>query len=401
LANQIADGSNGVALPPSFYLNEAVPVGDAHFWLIGRDTNNVIGAGRLVYGLVDEGSKLNLNSASSNMLAALVEALPTADLDVPGAVLDWRSTNSTGLYQMYYATRPEPYQCKSAPFETVDELHMVYGGDLQTVVGEDANRNGVLDPNETDENHNGLLDAGLLEYATVYSREPNTRTNGESRVNIRIVTGATGPLPTLLETALGSARAQQILVNLGLVSTGPTGPGQRGGQVITRVFASPLQFYRLSQMTSDEFSQIANDITFTNSPYIEGRVNVNSASATVLAALPGISSSPDLAQTLVDYRNANPDKLGSVAWIIEALGNQNNSVRQALEQVDCITTSSYQFSADIAALGPNNRGYRRVRVVFDTSEATPKILYRQDLTHLGWALGKETRDTWLLAKQTR
>jgi type II secretory pathway component PulK len=154
-------------------------------------------------------------------------------------------------------------------------------------------------------------------------------------------------------------------------------------------------------MTSDEFSQIANDITFTNSPYIEGRVNVNSASATVLAALPGISSSPDLAQTLVDYRNANPDKLGSVAWIIEALGNQNNSVRQALEQVDCITTSSYQFSADIAALGPNNRGYRRVRVVFDTSEATPKILYRQDLTHLGWALGKETRDTWLLAKQTR
>jgi len=30
----------------------------------------------------------------------------------------------------------------------------------------------------------------------------------------------------------------------------------------------------------------------------------------------------------------------------------------------------------------------------------PKIIYRQDLSRLGWALGKETRDTWI-AKNTR
>ena len=60
-----------------------------------------------------------------------------------------------------------------------------------------------------------------------------------------------------------------------------------------------------------------------------------------------------------------------------------------------------QISADIAALGPNGRGYRRIRFVFDTSEGSPKIIYRQDLTHLGWALGKEVRNTWLLAKATR
>ena len=32
-----------------------------------------------------------------------------------------------------------------------------------------------------------------------------------------------------------------------------------------------------------------------------------------------------------------------------------------------------------------------IYAVFDTSEGTPKILYRQDLTHLGWALGQEVR----------
>ena len=45
-----------------------------------------------------------------------------------------------------------------------------------------------------------------------------------------------------------------------------------------------------------------------------------------------------------------------------------------------ITTQSYQFTADIAALGPYGRGYRRVKFIFDTSDGTPKIVYRQDLT---------------------
>jgi hypothetical protein len=37
--------------------------------------------------------------------------------------------------------------------------------------------------------------------------------------------------------------------------------------------------------------------------------------------------------------------------------------------------------------------------VFDTSSGSPVIIYRQDLTHLGWALGTDVRQTWL-AKAT-
>jgi len=395
LANQIAQGSNGYPLDPTLYVSEAVPVGDAHFWLIGRDTNSSIGGGQMSFGLVDEGSKINLNAASSNILAGLLESLPRANPDLAGAILDWRDTNAPGTYQTYYGTRPQPYQCKSAPFETIEELRLVYGGDMASLVGEDANRNGVLDPNENDENHDGQLDPGVLEYVTVYSREPNTRTNAAARVNIRVV-GPTGEFFTLLETALGTSRAQAILGNL----VGPAPPGP-GGPPPSATLFSPLDLYVKGQMTSDEFAKIANDITMTNGSYIEGRINVNTASATVLASLPGVSSSPDLAQTLINYRQTNPDKLGSVAWIVDALGQNNASVLAALRTIDCITTQSYQFSADIAALGPNNRGYRRARFVFDTSDGTPKIIYRQDLTHLGWALGKEVRQNFLLAQQTR
>jgi hypothetical protein len=131
-------------------------------------------------------------------------------------------------------------------------------------------------------------------------------------------------------------------------------------------------------------------------------VNINTASAAVLSCLPGLSDNPSLAQTLTAYREQNPDKLTSIAWIAEALGQGNATALDALQVSDCITTQTYQMTADVAALGPHGRGYRRVRFVVDTVSGTPRIIYRQDLTHLGWALGKDVRQSWLLvAKETR
>jgi type II secretory pathway component PulK len=59
--------TNGVMPDPGSYQNEAVSIGDAHFWLIGRG-DGTGPADQVNFGLVDEASKLNLNTASSNML---------------------------------------------------------------------------------------------------------------------------------------------------------------------------------------------------------------------------------------------------------------------------------------------------------------------------------------------
>ncbi len=152
-------------------------------------------------------------------------------------------------------------------------------------------------------------------------------------------------------------------------------------------------------MTATEFALIGTNLTATGGAYVEGRVNVNTASAAVLACLLGGDTA--VAQQLVNYRQSNPNSLTSIAWIIDALGQSYPDALQALQAGDYITTQSFQFTADIAALGPYGRGYRRVRFVFDTSSGTPSIVYRQDLTHLGWAMGKEVRQNWLLAKATR
>jgi type II secretory pathway component PulK len=396
LANQAANGSNGVFPILGEAQCEAVPVGDERYWLIGRDTNYLSGPGRLCFGLVDEASKLNLNTALSNAIIWL----PRMTGDLTQGILDWRDTNGYGPTVTYYAMLQPSYQCKCGPFETVDELRLVYGADMDTLVGEDVNRNGILDPNETDDTQNGVVAPGVLEYVTVYSREPNKGT-----VNIRSVSSSSSQLISLLQTNFGTARASEILSNLGVVSSGPSrGPGGRGGAAggggasATVRFRSPLQFFTKSGMTSTEFAQISTNLTVRTGSYISGRVNINTASAAVLACL--MNGDTGVAQQLVNYRQSNPYNLTSIAWVVDALGQGYPDALQALAAGDYITIQSYTFTADVAAVGPFGRGYRRVKFIFDTSSGTPQIIYRQDLTHLGWALGKDVRQSLLSAKGT-
>ena len=158
--------------------------------------------------------------------------------------------------------------------------------------------------------------------------------------NKQVAAGDIGQLSSLLQTNFGNARATQILTQLGLVSSpGPRGGGGGAGGATTTVgFSSPLQFYARSGMTTDEFAKIANDLTVSSATCLEGRVNVNTASVVVLTCLLG--GSPDLAQQLANYRVSNPDKLTSIAWVADALGQNNSDALQTLQSGDYLTTQS-------------------------------------------------------------
>jgi hypothetical protein len=97
-------------------------------------------------------------------------------------------------------------------------------------------------------------------------------------------------------------------------------------------------------------------------------------------------SVPKYASSLVEFRAANPDQLTSFAWLTQVLSPGN--IRRAGRY---ITGLSYQFSADIAAVGAHGRGYCRAKVIFDLSTGRPRIVNRQDYTGYGWALGAATR----------
>ena len=71
----------------------------------------------------------------------------------------------------------------------------------------------------------------------------------------------------------------------------------------------------------------------------------------------------------------------NIAWIVNALSRP-----KALAIGAYITGVTYQFSADIVSVAASGRAFRRCRVVIDASTSPPKIIYRQDLTRLGWPL---------------
>jgi DNA uptake protein ComE-like DNA-binding protein len=381
--------TNGAVPMANEFSYEAVPIGDAHFWLIGRDPS-VQNPTEPAFGLVDEGSKLNLNTANTNVLSYL----PNMTEDFADAILDWRGTN--GVVSLDYASLG--YLPKSAPFETVDELRLVYGATIDLLAGDDLNRNGVLDANEKNPGGGGELNYGLLEYSTVYTREPNFHSDGTSLTNVN--TASQQNIQTLLQ-ADGVSSSTTMAASI-YRSVHPAAGGLNNCNGILDL---AIRCRNLG-MNAADFTKIYYDVTTSTNAYFRGRVNVNTASADVLTALfEGLTSdeqtSESAAQTLLTYReqNVGNGNLNSIGWLIDALGN-NSTIITALRRGDYVTTRTFQFTADIAAVGPFGRGYRRVKFVFDTSDGMPIILYRQDLSRLGWALGEKVRQTWV-AKGTQ
>src|ERR1035441_5666297 len=192
--------TNGAMPDNTQFKCAAVEVGDAKFWIIGRDPN-ADNPTEPYFGLVDEGGKLNLNNVSTNVF----QYLPGMTMDFSDAIMDWRGTN--GIVSLNYASLG--YAAKNAPFETVDELRLVYGADINQLAGEDINRNGILDKSEKDLNGNGELDPGLFEYVTVYMREPNFHADGSSLTNVN--TATTAQMRSLLQSASISTSYVQAL----------------------------------------------------------------------------------------------------------------------------------------------------------------------------------------------
>ena len=184
--------TNGVIPERNSYLSEWAPVGEASFWFLGPPSDEQqLSVVIPTFGLVDESSKLNLNTAT----AAMLQGLPGMTAEFAAAIVDWRDTNSdlteSGAENESYQRLTPARTCKNAPFESVDELRLVYGATMEVLYGEDLNRNGLLDANENDgavslplDDADGRLDQGIAAYVTVHSRQLTTKADGSPRINV-------------------------------------------------------------------------------------------------------------------------------------------------------------------------------------------------------------------------
>jgi general secretion pathway protein K len=113
------------------------PDGDARWVPDGRPIEFNWGGNRLRVRVVDESAKLDLNIASPELLAGLMQALGV-DFErsrrIAGAIADWRDGDDLlnaegGAEDPQYAAAKLPYGAKDRPFETLSELRLVLGMD--------------------------------------------------------------------------------------------------------------------------------------------------------------------------------------------------------------------------------------------------------------------------------
>ena len=157
-------------------------------------------SGAIRYGLMDESAKLNLNylpnmGLSNDDISTMMLNIPQMTVEIVDAILDWIDADDTknpyGAESEDYQQMNPPYKAKNGPLETIDELLLVKGITPTLLYGEDANRNGLLDPNENDgdkspplDNADGVLDHGFVAYFSVHGRESNRKKDGKLKINV-------------------------------------------------------------------------------------------------------------------------------------------------------------------------------------------------------------------------
>ncbi|NOX57029.1 MAG: general secretion pathway protein GspK [Planctomycetes bacterium] len=198
------------------------------------------------FGLIDESAKLNLNSllsdsdADPDELRLRLMYLPNMTEEIADAILDWLDKDDEqrqfGAESDYYLTLDPPYEAKNGPMESLEELLLVAGVTPELLYGEDANRNGLLDPNEDDgdlsppdDNADGILDLGWSAYLTVYSRESNLRADGSEKINLN--TSDLAQLYDQIETEFGEETAKFVVAYRIYGAVAPEGQSQPGSEV--------------------------------------------------------------------------------------------------------------------------------------------------------------------------
>ena len=278
-----------------------------------RGTFSIIRRGRpdegggIVYGVSDEESRLNVNTATGEELTKLQNITP----DTVSAILNWRGGSSSNLAAEveYYGNLRPPCQPRLASFLTVRELLMVRGVNAEDLLGRDRHQNGLLMAGEGNQfalpgsvDSQDLGWAGLL---TVDSSVQNLNAAGEDRVNVQTadehslaaLQGFTPQIAHAVVTYRGQHRFESIADLLNVTPPPPT--SQRGQD--PALDQSDQSDNKV--INEDLFLQIADDVTTVSDQSQAGAVNINTAGLDVLICLPGVTR--ELAQSIISHRQSS------------------------------------------------------------------------------------------------
>lgn len=348
-------------------------------------------------GILDEERRLDVNHAS----VAELTRLPGLSEDVAAAIVDWRDADDTpqpgGAEADHYLGLHPPLRIANAPFLSVAELQHVRGVLTTSLLGEDVNANGWLDPDEDDgdtrwppDDANGRLDAGWSEHLTVGTAVPDTDASGRARIDVtradlselQEVSGISEELARGI-IAFRERAALRTLADLlqvtrveegeagAAVSAGaegspagntpppsdppPSDPpameGNEGAGGATPSTPSSLRDTGEQIFSQSLLIEVADRLTTRQDGALRGVVNLNTAAATVLECL-GLE--PEQAQAVVDHRSSGP--YTSSAQLLEVPGLGVEEFRRLAPRVT-VRSGTFRIGAEgrVAASGARLR----------------------------------------------
>jgi general secretion pathway protein K len=284
----------------------------------------------------DEAGKVNINTASAQVLEAMFGSREVAD-----CVIDWRDSDDqpqpTGAETQYYSGLQTPYKCKNAPFETVDEIKLVKGVTeemLSTPVGENGRP--------------------LRDLLTVYSQDRNESTAGKTRLNIQTAT------QEQMKSGLGDVLTDQDIQAI---------IQQRG----RKKFDTAGQVALTRGLSKNKVQNIYDQITVSDAKTLPGLINVNTAPVEVLATLPGMDRR--VADAIVAQR-ASVGPYTDVGKILQVM----SVTKQAFAGfADLLTVRSRVFKLTSTGKITRNQTSSRIVCIADMGDGqSAKIRYWQE-----------------------
>jgi hypothetical protein len=402
------------------------------------------------YGVCDEAAKINVNGLlrfdkQGTQGHKMLMKLPNMTDDLGNSILDWVDGSTTtprsgGAKNETYSAMQPSYRVKNGPLDSLDEVLLIKGVTYDLLYGNDRNRNGQLDNGE--DGGNGL-DRGWSPYLTIYSREPNIDSTGQPRVYVN------GSDLNALKSQLGAAQLDTNLINFILAArlygtTSPPAPGGGGGGPVRVVKTPPpssadMQAVMAKMQTdmsggnsrnlkpiSSLFGLVTGSVqvtigtgrnqktvtwpspladpgvqktllpplldkcTTSQSTDLPPRINVATASRTVLSAMVSDSATGGLQDTDVQsivskQPTFSPDNsvdaiYQTPAWLITEAGLSPAAV-QSIERY--VTSRSLVYSFQVLGYFESGGPVTRLEAVVDTSFGRPRIVYVRDITELG------------------
>ncbi len=417
-------------------------------------------------GLTTETAKFNVNrllelendTDETTDPYTAVSFVPNMTEDICNAILDWidsdEEARAGGAESSTYEALAVPYSARNAPMQSIDELLQVQGVTPQLFYGEDANRNGRMDPNEDDgaespptDDQDGTLDFGLRDYLTVSSRERNIQTTGEQKINLNngivaemfdfleesfdteTATFVTGYRLTGDQLADSQAQGKLTIEQQQLVdwiaknlANGELGKVTRGGMDLSNPpQASFRSIYDLidaqvavtvngadqtlnSPWTStdpaglmEQMLVLEEKLTWLNDEFIDGRINVNIAPREVLLAIPDMTEA--IADAILGARPAAGEDSAQAAQVMSMRRSPVWLLTEGLVDVPTfkrlgpwLTTTGDVYSFQVLGHFDQGGPTTRLEAMVDGTKKPPRVTFQRDLTGLGRGFSPDLLD---------